>query len=217
MPTNGLMLIGYTANVKCSVAEAGRVALFLGANQIKIHSTGPTPIAQEVEELQTTLREVHTCHGGLRRAANESGAYVTTGQILGDPERGALVGFRGRRHLQHQRPVQGDLWLHHRERTETLGRSAGGLAIARDPDRNQSRGGSQGGGGVVRCALALFYSHPSPTFQRPNAPLPSLRKHHAATQRPCQDSARKIISSNLTEIAPNGPCTRPSDAPKPEP
>jgi hypothetical protein len=88
MPTNGLMLIGYTANVKCSVAEAGRVALFLGANQLKIHSTGPTPIAQEVEELQTTLREVHTCHGGLRRAANESGAYVTTGQILGDPERG---------------------------------------------------------------------------------------------------------------------------------
>lgn len=80
VPTNGLLAIGYVALVKESVSTAGRVAIFLGANQLK-KVGGTTPIAQEVELFGTgTFQTLATQADGLDRG--EGTSFVTTGQVL---------------------------------------------------------------------------------------------------------------------------------------
>jgi hypothetical protein len=51
LPTDGLLLIAYSALWKNSVAGAGRAAIFLGANQLKIPASAGTgvPVVQEAD------------------------------------------------------------------------------------------------------------------------------------------------------------------------
>jgi len=88
LPENGLILVGYQAVGKSSVAEAGKAAIFLGANQLKAYKTGAAnPEIQEdtiTGSGETTFRAIFTSQVGLQSSiAAASGAPVTTGQILG--------------------------------------------------------------------------------------------------------------------------------------
>lgn len=93
LPTNGLIAIGYMAIVKKSSAsaEAGRAAIFLGANQLKVSSTSAAPIVQEAANLAGTesFATLGTIGRGLRFASEGVGtSVVTTGQVLGQGEEG---------------------------------------------------------------------------------------------------------------------------------
>lgn len=80
LPSNGLIVIGYTAFFGSSVSGAGRAALFIGANQLK-RAASPEPVVQEVSTETTVQRTVNTASIGLVRGEGQ-GAYVTTGQTL---------------------------------------------------------------------------------------------------------------------------------------
>lgn len=82
LPENGLIGIGYMAKVKSSVGNNGRIAIFVGANQLKtVANKGPE--VQEVSSTATTFRQLSTYTGGVVLATEESGADVTTGQTIG--------------------------------------------------------------------------------------------------------------------------------------
>lgn len=82
LPENGMMVVGYSANVLSSVASAGRAAIFLGANQLK-KGGGPHEV-QEVT-ISNTLNKIYSSPNGLTRPSSiEVTADVTTGQTLGE-------------------------------------------------------------------------------------------------------------------------------------
>lgn len=79
---NGLLLIGYAAQVKSSVSAAGRIAYFLGTNQVKFPAE-PEPTGYEVATSGTSFAFYASCANGIQRTAVASmGAPATTGQIL---------------------------------------------------------------------------------------------------------------------------------------
>lgn len=84
LPENGVMLVSYDATVKSSVSGAGRVALFLGANQLKSDQAGTAPAVQEAEVGGTNFRHLVSGQLGLSVASTATwGGNVTTGQIMG--------------------------------------------------------------------------------------------------------------------------------------
>lgn len=82
LPENGLIVIGYRAIFKSSVANAGRAAIFLGTNQLKVAGT-TVPGVQETESLETKFCTFASFPGGLERLAAGGTSFVTTGQTLG--------------------------------------------------------------------------------------------------------------------------------------
>lgn len=91
LPTNGLLAIGYAAIFKSSVSNAGRAAIFIGANQLKNTATG-VPLVEEIATATTELSTVATTPAGLSKSAGSaSTAFVTTGQILGPGTSGGLT------------------------------------------------------------------------------------------------------------------------------
>lgn len=80
VPANGKLLINYRAHFKSSVANAGVVALFIGANQVK--GIGGTALV-EVKTEGTGFLVVSTTTEGLSRAGITEAADATTGQVIG--------------------------------------------------------------------------------------------------------------------------------------
>lgn len=78
LPENGLILVGYSAKMKSSISSNGRVALFIGANQLKT----PQNAVNEAIILETGYNTVGTTNAGIASSKAEE-AFVTTGQILG--------------------------------------------------------------------------------------------------------------------------------------
>lgn len=76
VPTNGLVLIGYSALFKSSSANAGRAAIFLGSNQLKVALGTQEAQASEV------FKALNTYPGGLVKTSEQS-SFVTTGEALG--------------------------------------------------------------------------------------------------------------------------------------
>jgi hypothetical protein len=82
LPKNGLIVIGYRAFFKSSVNNAGKAAIFLGANQLKVWGMG-APIVQETSTEGTA--EIHplvSSPNGLATVGTVSTSVVTTGQAL---------------------------------------------------------------------------------------------------------------------------------------
>ena len=99
VPENGLLVVGYVATVKSSVASAGKVALFLGANQAKsvLEPTG-APAGQETTVSGTGFQLLFSSGGGFVTAGSERGtSQVSTGQFIGTsisgPQGGLAVLF----------------------------------------------------------------------------------------------------------------------------
>lgn len=90
LPTNGKLLISFRAHVKNSVEEAARVAIFLGANQIKnpigvgLESGAPPHGVTSFQTLYTTSEEL--------AIKNVETADATTGQLIGALEVFAAAG-----------------------------------------------------------------------------------------------------------------------------
>lgn len=83
LPTNGLILLGYSAVVKASKASAGAVSIFLGANQLKRQTVGST--APEVQDLEVSTNAIHIGSSVAGMASGSgiwTGPDVTTGQVL---------------------------------------------------------------------------------------------------------------------------------------
>jgi hypothetical protein len=78
LPTNGLIVIGYLAKWKSSVAAAGRAAVFLGATQLK---NAATAAVQEAEPSGTALRTLSSFSQGLTDQPGEA-AFPTSGAAL---------------------------------------------------------------------------------------------------------------------------------------
>jgi hypothetical protein len=78
----GLLRIGYSARFKSSVSGAGKAAIFLGANQLKLYTTEPK--VQTVSTVVTTFRHLSTTWNGLTvsTSGEATGADVTTGQLV---------------------------------------------------------------------------------------------------------------------------------------
>lgn len=83
LPENGIIVFGYSAKWKSSVSAAGRVALFLGANQLKNAHTG-----EVVEEATLSTTEFHTLYSNNRASAFERTA---TGTVAAFPTTGTTV------------------------------------------------------------------------------------------------------------------------------
>lgn len=87
LPTDGLIVVAFQAEFKNSVANAGRAAIFLGANQVKgANPNFTSPQLQEISGNATvdTYRPVATIGPGLSNV-NSANAYpgdVTTGQVI---------------------------------------------------------------------------------------------------------------------------------------
>jgi len=80
VPENGLIKIGYVAKVKSSEANKGRLAIFIGANQMKNATDG---LVHEVEAgTGTVFNTITTQPGGLAKISGEA-AFPTTGAPLG--------------------------------------------------------------------------------------------------------------------------------------
>lgn len=75
LPSNGLILIRYSALVKCSVESAGRVGLFLGANQIGSPASGSV----ETSGLETSFKVVVTLGNTTPLGAANGTSIASTG------------------------------------------------------------------------------------------------------------------------------------------
>lgn len=84
VPENGLMLIGYTARAKATGSATGRLALFLGANQLKATSLSKQEVSTSITP--ETLLRFTTSGGGL--VSSDDGADGSTGQIVGSTTAG---------------------------------------------------------------------------------------------------------------------------------
>lgn len=98
LPTNGLLLIGFSATVKASAKEqAGRIAIFLGANQLKYAKEGgeaPAVVETTTSSVENVFIHVSSTSTGqgLARSNAKYTGDVTTGQVLGATEtKGGLM------------------------------------------------------------------------------------------------------------------------------
>lgn len=86
LPSNGLILVGFSAAWQESVSSAGRAALFLGSNQVKVGtSTAVAPAVQEAGLGGTAATSAPLTTGPIGLASGPASNYsgsVTTGQIL---------------------------------------------------------------------------------------------------------------------------------------
>lgn len=89
LPENGLLVVGFSATVKSSTAAAGRIALFIGANQLK--NGGGTPAVQEALTGGVEFRKFVSGPAGIVQAsATAATADVTTGQTLASTTTGGV-------------------------------------------------------------------------------------------------------------------------------
>jgi hypothetical protein len=79
VPENGILMVGFAGLVKSSVAAAGRVAVFLEANQLKRSGS-----VQEVATSGTAFFRIVSEPAGLKLSGE--GAFGTTGETLGGAE-----------------------------------------------------------------------------------------------------------------------------------
>lgn len=96
LPTNGLILVGYQAMIKASAA-AGKAAIFVGTNQLKIANTGANA-APEVQNAATAefgkwWPLSSSSKGLVTTKGTEYTGDVTTGQILGTGGSEGATGF----------------------------------------------------------------------------------------------------------------------------
>jgi hypothetical protein len=94
LPENALIAVGYQAVWKNSVAEAGRAALFLNANQLAVASSSGA-LAQQATCIASTgvKAALSSYYGGLSSSkAGEYSGNVTTGQAVGINSVGAEQG-----------------------------------------------------------------------------------------------------------------------------
>lgn len=104
VPANALVLVGYQALWASSVVNAGRAALFIGANQLKIQQDGvtPQPVVQEASNngrgAAGDFVPLGSSVGGLKSGWVAGGVSsvsdVTTGMVLG-PGAGATGEYLG--------------------------------------------------------------------------------------------------------------------------
>lgn len=80
LPENGLLVVGYKAITKASVAAAGKAAIFLGANQLKKPGS-TTPEVQEGNISGETFGIQTTSVIGMG-AQGTGTSYATTGQVI---------------------------------------------------------------------------------------------------------------------------------------
>jgi hypothetical protein len=88
----GLLRIGYSARFKSSVSGAGKAAIFIGSNQLKIYTTEPK--VQAATTVGTTFRQLSssTFTGLATSTAGEAvGADVTTGQLISASIEGGMA------------------------------------------------------------------------------------------------------------------------------
>ncbi|SRR6266487_813148 len=90
LPTDGVIAVLFSATWQNSIAGAGRAAIFLGANQVKLTAT-QTAGAPQVHEITgpggaAAPQYIHSHAGGLVGAntANNYNGDVTTGQLVAD-------------------------------------------------------------------------------------------------------------------------------------
>jgi hypothetical protein len=92
LPENGLIVIGYRAIWKNSVASKGQAAFFIGANQLKIQGSAGAPSVQAVEgAASTALRALSSGPQGISNGVVEAVNFVTTGQVLTSGGSGGLT------------------------------------------------------------------------------------------------------------------------------
>ncbi len=88
LPTNGLILVGFTGALKSSVTSAGHAAIFLGSVQVKSDQGGSSSRPQEASTALTVFRHLSIYGGGLLCSEVETwGGDVTTGQIVGGAQK----------------------------------------------------------------------------------------------------------------------------------
>jgi hypothetical protein len=89
LPTDGLIVIGYMALWKSSVAAAGAAAVFLNSNQLKVrYGPNAAPITTSAATGSTADRweALGTTPNGITspgQAASDATSDVTTGQVVG--------------------------------------------------------------------------------------------------------------------------------------
>lgn len=79
----GLVKIGYSARFKSSVSAAGKAAIFLGANQLKLYTTESKAVAAST--IGTGFRNLsssNTTGLAVYASGDAVGADATTGQLL---------------------------------------------------------------------------------------------------------------------------------------
>lgn len=94
VPENGVVRLGYTAAIKSSVANEGRVSFFVNGTQIKADKGGTEPGQQEVQTKSTTFHHISSCPKGLETSAvNAWLGDVTSGQALSTGDSLSQGGF----------------------------------------------------------------------------------------------------------------------------
>lgn len=87
----GLVRIGYSARFKSSIAAAGKAAIFLGANQLRLYTTEAKP--QQCSTNGTGFRHLSSGFSGLvtSTSGTATGADVTTGQLISGGIEGGMA------------------------------------------------------------------------------------------------------------------------------
>jgi hypothetical protein len=86
LPENGLIVIGYTALVKASVSLAGRAAVFIGSNQLKLNGVVTEALCDS-----GTFKRTTTNGSSLYNLSNTI-AFATTGEVLSPSSEGNAGG-----------------------------------------------------------------------------------------------------------------------------
>lgn len=82
LPANGLIIIGYRAFWKSTVNGAGRAAIFLGANQLKVWGVGVPTVQEATAEGTSEIHPLVSSPNGVATIGTVSTSTVTTGQAL---------------------------------------------------------------------------------------------------------------------------------------
>ena len=82
LPTRGLIVVGYMAKWKCSVASAGRAAIFLGTNQLKNPQTASAVEAEAGGTTEYSVLSSSVNTAGLATSTGGATALTTTGMPL---------------------------------------------------------------------------------------------------------------------------------------
>lgn len=93
LPTDGLIVVAFQAQIKSSVSSAGRAAIFLGANQLKTRASGSPALEAGVSIGADTYGQLTSCPFGLCTLPSSTASDVTTGQAVGFMAVGATVSF----------------------------------------------------------------------------------------------------------------------------
>jgi hypothetical protein len=108
LPTDGLIVVAYQAMFKSSVGGAGKAAIFLGANQLKVHMPGTAGASVVQETTSSTTADLYKPVGttpfGLHayQGSQAFSGWGTTGEALavhGDPAGAGTIPYGGICHV----------------------------------------------------------------------------------------------------------------------